>query len=332
MNPHPRYVCLAVPGSSGNMAEEVRAGLTAPQKWLPCKYFYDAQGQALFERICELPEYYLTRTETAILQNQARAIVDRCPAEVTLVELGSGSSRKTRFLIEPLLHRQHELVYHAIDLAPDALSLAAQGLVSEYPGLRFVGLASDFADGLNYLAAQGGPPRLFVFLGSTIGNFDEDQIDRFFSLIRNVLRPQDRFLLGFDLLKDPAILLPAYDDAEGVTAEFNRNLLVRLNKELQGDFDAASFDHQALFNAACSRIEMHLVSRKEQKAHIKALDLVIPFRKGETIHTENCYKHSEEDMMTLLADHDLHLAGSFMDPKRWFCLYLLCTFEPRRSA
>jgi dimethylhistidine N-methyltransferase len=318
-----RYSLITLRAPRDHLAEEVRRGLTATPKTLPCKYFYDAAGLALFDRICTLPEYYLTRVETGILEHYAAAMVRHCPSPLDLAELGSGSSLKTRLLIEPCLARQGRLLYQPIDILPSALEDSARRLVARYPGLTVVGLVGEFGDGLAYLKATPARPRLVAFLGSTIGNFTEEENTRFLPAMRGALRPEDRFLLGVDLLKDPAILTAAYDDAEGVTARFNLNLLARINRDLAADFDLTAFRHRAVFNAERSRIEMHLVSLKDQTVRVGALDLTVPFRAGETIHTENCYKHSLEAMTAMLVFHGFRVIEVFTDPDRWFGLFLV---------
>lgn len=314
-----RFSLRLLRAAESSLAQDVRRGLTATPKHLPCKYFYDAAGLALYEQITRLPEYYLPRAETAILRQHTPAMLAHCPAPLTLVELGNGSSTKTRLLIEPCLARQDELTYYAIDLAPEALTQAGGDLLKDYAGLRFVGLAGEFSDGLTELEREPGPPRLSIFLGSTIGNLDEREIAEFFRGARHALRPQDRMLLGFDLRKDSAILVPAYDDAQGVTAAFNLNLLVRINRELGADFDVAAFRHRAVFNAPRSRIEMHLVSAKAQTVRLRALNLEVRLEAGETIHTENCYKHSWPAMQMLLERHGFGVLAAFFDPEQWFC-------------
>jgi dimethylhistidine N-methyltransferase len=316
-----RYAGITLRSVQDNLAHDIRQALTAPVKSLPCKYFYDEQGMALFEQICRLPEYYLTRVETAILKNRADQIIERCPSDLSLVELGSGSSTKSRFLIESCLARQQELTYYAIDISPGGLENGLRHLVQEYPQLRAVGLVGEFADGLSYLSTQAGETRLVAFLGSTVGNFTEDEIARFFTMLREELRPEDRFLLGVDLLKAPAVLEAAYDDSQGITARFNLNILARLNRELSADFDLAAFRHRAVFNPERSRIEMHLVSMRDQRVRIGDLELDIDFRQGESIHTENCYKYSPSRMESLLADHGFQVLCRFTDPHEQFCIF-----------
>lgn len=317
-----RYTCIALGNAQDTLAEDARQGLTAPMKWLPCKYFYDPGGNALFGQISELPEYYLTRVETAILNSHAARIIERCPSDLALVELGSGSSTKSRYLIEPCLARQQELTYYAVDISPAGLENGTRQLLHDYPRLRVVGVAAEFADGLGYLATHASGPRLVAFLGSTIGNFTEEGIAQFFTMLRHQLRPMDRLLLGVDLIKDPAVLEAAYDDAQGITAKFNLNILARLNRELSANFDLAAFRHQAVWNHERSRIEMNLVSVRNQRVRIADLNLDIDFRQGETIHTENCYKYSQSGMDSLLTRHGFQVLGHFSDPRDQFCLFL----------
>ena len=318
-----RYTPITLRTAAEDFAGDVRAGLTATPKHLPCRYFYDAAGSALFEQICEVPEYYLPRAETSILREHARRMIELCPTELTLVELGCGNSTKTRFLIDACLARQPHLTFCGIDIAPDCLEKGARRLLNDYSQLRVVGLIGEFADGLKYLAHETGEPRLVVFLGSTIGNFDEQELAGFFTMLRRCLRPIDRFLLGFDLLKDPAVLIAAYDDSQGVTAQFNLNILARINRDLNADFNRASFRHRAVFNAERERIEMHLVSLSDQQVRIGALDLVVRFSEGELIHTENCYKHSLAGMQSLLTRHGFEVQQPFTDRQNQFCLFLI---------
>ena len=318
-----RYTAITLRAAAEDFAGDVRAGLTATPKLLPCRYFYDAAGSTLFEQICELPEYYLPRAETSILLEHARHMIELCSQELMLVELGCGNSKKTRYLIDACLARQPRLTFCGIDIAPECLEKGARRLLNVYPQLRVLGLVGEFADGLEHLARETGGPRLVVFLGSTIGNFDEHELAEFFSMLRRCLRPVDRFLLGFDLLKDPAVLIAAYDDSQGVTAQFNLNILARINRELDADFDLAAFRHRALFNAERGRIEMQLVSLSDQQVRIGALDLVVRFSKDEMIHTENCYKHSLTGMKSLLSRHSFEVLRPFADTGHQFCLFLV---------
>jgi dimethylhistidine N-methyltransferase len=316
------YRCVALRPARDTFADDVRRGLTAPRKWLHCKYFYDDTGSALFEQICALPEYYLTRAEESILKEHARALVEAAAPD-ELVELGSGSARKTRHLLCPALRQRRELTYYPIDIDPGALEGAAARLLSEFPSLRIVGLAGEYADGLAYLAERQGGRRLVAFLGSTVGNFNEDELAQFLTMLRRRLREGDSFLLGFDLRKDAATLVAAYDDAQGVTALFNLNLLARANRLLDADFDPSAFRHRAVFNADRSRVEMHLVSTRRQTVRVAALGLEVPFAEGETIHTENCYKHSREAMEAVLRRHRFKVTDAYADSAERFCVLLL---------
>jgi dimethylhistidine N-methyltransferase len=321
-SPEPRYTHVTLRAPRDTLAEEVRGGLTAVPKTLPCKYFYDAAGLALFDRICKLPEYYLTRTETALLQGHAADVIGRGPNPFALAELGSGSSIKTRLLIEPALARQRQLVYYAIDILPSALKASGHRLLADYPGLSVVGLVGEFGDGLRFLGERPREPCLLAFLGSTVGNFSEPENARFFTALRAALRPPDRLLLGVDLLKDPAVLVAAYDDAQGVTAQFNLNILARINRELAADFDLAAFRHRAVWKAELGRVEMHLVSDRRQSVRLRALGLTVAFEAGETIQTENCYKHSRDAVRALLARHRFEVVNVYTDPDQWFGLFL----------
>ncbi len=305
-----------------DVAEELRLGLTSSPKWLPSKWLYDKVGSDLFEQICNLPEYYPTRTESGILQHKADAIIELCPSSLSLVELGSGSSRKTRYLIEACLRHQPKLNYYAIDISQAALEMAADWMLHDFDNLHVTGLVGEFVSGLDYLREHHNGPQLVAFLGSTIGNLNEQEMDDFFTLLRQDLTEEDRFLLGFDFRKDLSILVPAYDDAQGVTAQFNLNMLGRLNREYQANFDLSAFEHRALFNEKMSRIEMHLVSKRPQTVAIPGLGMEVKFSRGEPIHTENSHKYSLEAMQEHMKSHGFTLQATFTDAKRLFCLAL----------
>jgi dimethylhistidine N-methyltransferase len=309
-------------------ADDVRAGLTARPKTLPPKYFYDELGSALFEAICLLPEYYLTRAEAEILTTRAAEIVALVePAR--LVELGSGTALKTRFLIQAGLSRG-ALAYSAIDISQSVLVATAKALVAEYPTLAVRSYQGDYYDGLRQLAldqpsATNGRT-LALFLGSNIGNFDPPQALRLVRAIREALRSSDALLLGTDLKKDPAMLEAAYDDAIGLTAAFNRNILARINRELGGHFDLATFAHRARYNREAGRIEMHLESLTDQTIAIDTLSLRVSFASGETIHTESSYKFSPHDIERLARDAGFTLARSWTDEAgRFACNLLRCS-------
>lgn len=290
----------AVPDArESSLAAEVRAGLSAEPKTLPSKYFYDELGSHLFEAICHLPEYYLTRAETAILKQYANAMVGRLSGRLTLVELGSGSAVKTRYLIEALLARQPRLHYQPIDISATMLEQSARDLFRDYPQLHISTRASDYTAGLGQIERADGERILALFLGSNIGNYNPPEAAALLREIRHALQAGDGLLLGADLKKPASVLEAAYDDALGVTAAFNLNLLVRLNRELKADFDLARFEHRALYNRELGRVEMHLVSREAQTIHLRAIGLSVKMREAETIHTESSYKYDHPQLAAL---------------------------------
>lgn len=303
-------------------AESVLAGLSAPQKRLSCSWFYDDRGSELFEQICDLPEYYLTRTERAILQSHAGDIASLFPTPVTLVELGSGSSIKTRLLLHAFHERQPSLVYYPIDISGEILRQSSADILEQFPRLSVRAFAADYLAGLQSIEQETASPRLILFLGSTIGNFDSGDAKQFLTRIRQVMAPNDRLLLGFDLKKDPALIEAAYNDSAGVTAAFNKNLLLRINRELDGRFDLDSFEHQAPYQEGSGRVEMRLVSRRRQTVAVGALDCAFSFREGEAIHTESCHKYSEPEMAHLAGMAGLKVEHTWNDDRGWFAVSL----------
>lgn len=287
----PRPSTLA---DGGEFAREVIAGLSRPRKTLPCRFFYDARGSELFEAITRLPEYYPTRIETGILAVHAQDMVSGLPEASVLVEYGSGSSRKTELLLTAL---PATTTYVAVDVSESALSSARQRLVSRFPKLDVRGLAADFASPILLPGDLARRPKLGFFPGSTIGNFAPAEATRQLATFRAGLGRNARLIVGVDLRKDVRTLLAAYDDASGVTAEFNLNLLRRATRELGADFDLASFRHRAVWNEREGRIEMHLISTRAQV--VKLLGRVFRFASGESIHTENSYKYTIEDFRDL---------------------------------
>ncbi|WP_158842084.1 L-histidine N(alpha)-methyltransferase [Saccharothrix deserti] len=287
---------------------EARAGLTARSKWVSPKWFYDAVGSDLFEEITRLPEYYPTRAEREILVARAAEIAALTNAHA-LVELGSGSSEKTRLLLSAL--RDHGTLneFVPLDVSPSALTEAAKAIMADYPGLRVHGVVGDFTEHLGLL--PGAPPRVVAFLGGTIGNLIPEERDKFFASVRDVLDAGEWLLLGTDLVKDPAVLVRAYDDAQGVTAEFNRNVLRVMNRELDADFDPDDFEHVALWNAEEEWIEMRLRALRPVKAHVAALALDVEFTEGEELRTEVSAKFRREGVA-----RELTAAG--FEPHRWW--------------
>ena len=309
-------------------ADDVRAGLSARPKTLPPKYFYDELGSALFEAICLLPEYYLTRAEAEILKDRAQEIVDGVTPS-HLVELGSGSAIKTRYLIQAGLRGRAGLSYSAIDISETVLESTADALRAQYPALTVHSHQGEYYEGLRKLASSAQPGAhgrtLALFLGSNIGNFDPPEALRFLRAIRAVLAPEDALLLGTDLKKDQAELLAAYDDPIGLTGAFNLNILARINRELGGRFDPRSFEHRAVYDEPAGRVEMHLVSRLEQRVPIEAIALSVNFAAGETIHTESSYKFSPADVARMASETGFRLEHSWTDSgTRFACNLLRC--------
>jgi L-histidine Nalpha-methyltransferase len=298
---------------------DVRAGLSATRKTLPPKYFYDARGSELFDEITRLPEYYLTRAETAILQRHAAGIarLSRCES---LVELGSGTSAKTRLLLRALLDGGTLREFVPFDVDPAVLTEASDALVAEYPGLRVEPFLGDFERDLGALPAGGR--RMIAFLGSTVGNLEPPARGAFLAQVAAALRPGDTFLLGADLVKDRERLLRAYDDAAGVTAEFNRNILVVVNRELDADFAVEEFGHVAVWDAADEWIEMRLRSAREQQVTIGDLGLTVSFAAGEELRTEISAKFRREKIEAELAAAGLRALRFWTDPDGDFGLIL----------
>jgi L-histidine Nalpha-methyltransferase len=302
------------------LAEDVLDGLTRPFKELPPKHFYDARGSELFEQICELPEYYPTRTERAILRARAAEIVELTGA-CELVELGSGSATKTRVLLDAMRDAGALVRYIPVDVSETTVEACANELVREYPGLEVHGVVGDFERHLALLPEPCGP-RLVVFLGGTIGNFLPGARRRFLRTLRHTLGEGGHLLLGTDLVKDPSIIEPAYDDAAGVTARFNRNVLHVLNRELDADFDVGAFDHVAFYDPEHEWVEMRLRSRVRQTVRVGALGLTVRFAEGEEIRTEISAKFTTDRLAADLAAVALEVSGFYTDPRDLFALTL----------
>ena len=307
-------------GQERSLADDVLDGLTRPFKELPPKHFYDARGAELFDRICELPEYYPTRAERAILERSSAELAQMTGA-VELVELGSGTAAKTRVLIEALHSAGTLRRYVPFDVTETMVRESARKLTQEYPGLRVHGVIGDFERHLDQVPPAEGP-RIVAFLGGTIGNFPPGSRRRFLRQIARLLGPEDFLLMGTDLVKDPRILEAAYDDSEGVTAEFNRNVLRVLNRELDADFDPEDFDHVALFDPHHEWIEMRLRARRELRGTIGALGLEVHFDAGEELRTEISAKFTPERLEGDLAAAGLEVAHWMTDPEGLFALTL----------
>ncbi|HZT47257.1 MAG TPA: L-histidine N(alpha)-methyltransferase [Hyphomicrobiaceae bacterium] len=299
-------------------AGAVLKGLSAPRKRLPCQYFYDAAGSRLFEEITELEEYYPTRTETAILRTHAHAMARPSGRSAVLVEFGSGSSRKTELVLAAL---EAPRAYVPIDVSWSALEEARSRLERRFPWLEVVPVNASFCDALRLPVRVSSHPKLGFFPGSTIGNFDPPDAGRLLQHFARILGPGSRLIVGVDLDKDTRRLVPAYDDAKGVTARFNLNLLARINRELGGDFDLASFRHRAVYDRNLRRIEMHLVSSVRQA--VRLLGRSFEFAAGESIHTENSYKYSVEQFRGLARGAGWRSAQVWMDAGRDFSVHEL---------
>lgn len=276
---------MSSPPDRDAFLRDVLTGLSAIPKTLKPKWFYDAEGSRLFEAITETPEYYPTRTETALLRSLAADLAPLVPADAALVEFGSGSSTKTRILLDALPQLG---LYVPIDISPEPLAESAEALRRDYPGLEVAPLEADFMRAVDLPAQAAGRTRVGFFPGSTIGNFTPLEARDFLRAARTLLGEGSLFLVGFDLVKSPAVLEAAYDDAAGVTASFDKNLLVRINRELDGDFDVEAFDHQSRWNAECDRVEAHLVARSPQIVRVDGHRFQLAA--GESIHTENAHK------------------------------------------
>ena len=294
-------------------AAEVRNGLTKRQKELPSKYLYDALGSKLFEAICELTEYGLTRADERILQRYSGEIAVQVSGDVMVCELGSGSGRKTRYLLEALSRDRH-INYYPIEISHSALTICEREL-SDIESVGIVGLEREYLDGLGEAASRRKPGQriLVLFLGSTIGNFSQPCDRKFLREIRALLSEGDFLLLGTDFEKPAGRLIDAYDDSLGVTAAFNLNLLARINRELDADFALEQFQHVAKFNTVTRSIEMHLRSKQRQVVTIPKAELMVRFEENETIWTENSHKYSRDEVAAMAKDARFRIDGQWMD-------------------
>jgi len=309
------------------MAAVVTEGLVSRPRWLPSWLFYDEAGSRLFDRITELDEYYLTRTERGILAEHAGEIVSLAAGDdaLNIVELGAGSCDKTRLLLKAAVERQDKVLYEPVDVSASALALAQERLEGEFPGVAVCPRVLDYTRNFTLDAAVGGERRLVLYIGSSIGNFEPPEARGLLRTVRAALTPGDSLLLGVDMAKDESILLRAYDDAAGVTAEFNRNILRRINRELGANFDADGFAHRARWNRSESRMEMHLESLGAQSVLLPSppdFDLRLRFAAGETIHTENSYKYRPGQAEAMLLAAGFKPARTWTDERGWFAVCL----------
>ena len=278
------------------MLDEVLEGLSQPQKMLPSKFFYDEKGSEIFDAITKLEEYYPTRTERKIITNNVEEIGKYLGEQVALIEPGSGSSDKTRILLNQL---DNILTYVPIDISGDYIFKVAENLQQEYPGIEIIPLQADYTFPFDLPEIDPSLKKTVFFPGSTIGNFERDTVNRFLSVVADIVDQRGGFLIGVDLKKDVEVLLAAYNDSEGITAEFNKNILQHINKTLLADFDLGKFQHESIWNEEKGRIEMHLISTEDQKVTIDGSDFYL--EKGESIHTENSHKYSLEEFAEIVS-------------------------------
>jgi L-histidine N-alpha-methyltransferase len=316
-------VHLAANGGA-TMAHEVRRGLSMDLKELAPKYFYDELGSQLFERITELPEYYPSRAERAILAHRSPEIVDVAGSPGTLIELGSGSAAKTRHLLSAMQDAGCLDTYCPVDISEEITHETARNLVEEYPGLAIRGIVCDFEHDLERIPSGGGG-RLIAFLGGTIGNLYPVARRDFLRRLASLLEPDDRILLGTDLIKEPARLEAAYDDSQGVTAEFNKNVLRVLNRDLGADFDVDAFEHVARYDSDEARMDIRLRSLTDQAVRLDGLDLTVSFAAGEEMRTEISSKFTRERLESVYEESGLELSGWFTDPAEDYALSLART-------
>ncbi len=302
------------------LAADVRIGMRSTPKNIPSKHFYDARGSELFDEITLLPEYYLTATETAILEAHAGEILERVVPD-ELIELGSGASEKTRLLLDAMLERTQGRCYVPIDISEAALTSAVKALCDDYASLAIDGLVGDYDTDLGRVPRRGR--RLVTFLGSTIGNFEETERVAFFRTVAHMLEPGDRFLLGVDLVKDAAMMVAAYDDSAGITAGFTRNILAVVNRELGSDFDPDAFVHRPVWNSMASRMEAWLEASRPMRVSIADLDLTVELEEGERIHTEVSCKFTRSGLVSELGRAGLTIEDWYTDDRAWFGLALI---------
>ena len=310
-----------------NFAQDVCKGLMAEKKYLSPKYFYDQTGSELFVKITQTEEYYLTQTEKAILNHYSASIVDKCKQVNLLVELGSGSSEKTDSLLCEFHNKRKTFNYIPIDVS-DIIIDSSKKLLEKYDKLSVTGILSDYERGLSLVSNVENGAKLILFLGSSIGNFEPAELEAFLSMTQKTLDEADFILIGFDLVKDSDVLNSAYNDAQGITEDFNSNILNRINRELDGNFDVNKFAHKAFFNDKLSRIEMHLVSKENQTVTIGELNTKISFKSGESIHTENSHKFTFDMIATYTNNAHLELVKTWTDPKDYFAL---CLFRKQQE-
>ena len=307
--------------SKNRMAEEILEGLGKSQKTLPSKYFYDERGSGLFEEICDLDEYYPTNAEMNIMESNISEIAEILGSGIELIEFGSGSSKKTRLLLN---HLSDLRAYVPVDISKKFLLDEADRLNDEFPNIKIYPVSADYTKPFQLPSDLPSYRKVVYFPGSTIGNFTPEKARKFLKKIANLSGPSGGLLIGVDTKKDPEILEKAYNDESGITAEFNKNMLVRLNRELNANFDLNKFSHKALYNEKEGRIEMHLVSLENQKVAVSGE--IIPFKKGETIHTENSCKYTPQEFEKLASDY-FNLEKTWTDGEQLFSVHYMTVLQ-----
>jgi len=315
---------------NNEFVKDVEKGLADKQKHISPKFFYDKKGSKLFEEICDQPEYYLNRSESLILKRSVDEIMDKLgEKQISIIELGNGNSLKTRILLKPFLANLRKVCYFPIDISLKTLKKSLKDLSKEYVNLEIFGICSDYVSGLtkinDFMKMKNNIPKnkLIIFLGSSIGNFHPKEAKNFLYSLKSYIRQEDALLIGIDLEKDKRILDKAYNDKKGLTAKFNLNILSRINRELDGEFKLSSFEHKSFYNIHKHRIEMHLESKLDQEVRVGATKKTFHFKKGETIHTENSYKYSQNNLNELVKNAGLEMIQSFTDRKKQYTLILL---------
>ena len=306
-------------------AEEIASSLNHKLKFINPKYFYDNIGSHIFDKICNLPEYYPYKCEAAILKNIAYNLTPHLTSDVRLVELGSGSSTKTRLLINALLKSQEHVEYFPIDIS-DVLIESAKKLCNDYKTLQVTGIIDTYENGLDFIEHYDDKPNLITFLGSSFGNFNEDDGNNFLKKIHDLMKSTDYFLVGLDMEKDSDVLFKAYNDTKGLTAKFNLNVLERINKELDADFKISKFAHKAYYNELKGRIEMYLRSLSDQTVTIPKAGISIQLSENELIHTENSHKFTMSQIDSMFEEVGLDIVQIWFDTKKYFGLILAKKF------
>ena len=313
---------------SNDIARDIQQGMTASQKYIPCKYFYDALGSRLFKKICQLPEYYPTRTELSILKEIAPELMGTF-ANRDLVELGSGANLKIRILLDAAgKSNRSTMRYIPMDISESAIAEALADLIERYPELQAMGVVADFTSQLDVLPPKR--PLMLCFLGSTIGNMSGDESVSFLRTVSENMKSDDKLLIGFDMVKPRDIMEAAYNDSRGITSEFNKNILNVLNKKLNADFDSSQFDHIAYFNEDESRVEMHLRANRDILVKLGSIRMEVEFKRGETIHTENSRKFTNDIIEGIAEESGLSIQKWYSDSKKWFSLVVMYPLSDER--